>query len=136
MTVITHAPHTLDIKVLWSDMDAYQHVNNAQYLLWLETARIDLAEQFFPGSTIIVARVAIDYLQQVMYPDVVRVCSYISRVGNSSCTLHSDIYSTRRESMVCRADVVLVHFDYQAQQSKPWPDAARLQLNKLQNPNG
>jgi methylphosphotriester-DNA--protein-cysteine methyltransferase len=31
---------SISIPVAWGDMDAYQHVNNAMYARWIESARI------------------------------------------------------------------------------------------------
>ena len=32
--------HTLDIEARWRDMDAFNHVNNASYLGYVEEARV------------------------------------------------------------------------------------------------
>jgi len=39
--VENHGRYLVDVPVRWSDMDAYGHVNNVQYLRFFEDARIE-----------------------------------------------------------------------------------------------
>ena len=44
---------TLELPVLWGDMDALRHVNNARYFAWFEAARIAYFERIgasLPGA--------------------------------------------------------------------------------------
>ncbi len=124
--------HDYTLSVQWSDMDAYQHVNNRHYLMWLEACRIDLAYKYLPTDcTFIVANVTIDYLRAVTFPDTVCAKSFVSRLGNSSMTLHTDIFSSSLEKKVSSADVVIVNYDYNNLCSTAWSPTERTALNKL-----
>ena len=39
-----HAPFRTPVALRWSDLDAFNHVNNARYLTFLEQARIEWFE--------------------------------------------------------------------------------------------
>ena len=124
--------HSINIDVQWSDMDAYQHVNNRHYLLWLETARIDLASKYFPDEChFIIARVAIDYHFPVVFPDTVCCQSHVSKLGNSSCELTTTITSKTHEKLCATAQVVIVNYDYKALASTRWSDSERTALKQF-----
>ena len=124
--------HELTLAVQWSDMDAYQHVNNRHYLMWLEACRIDLARKHLPIScTFIVANVNIDYTVAVTFPDLVTGKSFVSRIGNSSMTLHTDLFSKSLDTVVANADVVLVNYNYKRLCSAVWQSDVKVELEKL-----
>ena len=59
------------VPLRWSDMDAYGHVNNVQFVRLLEDARVAMLVDWFPEGLeqldrgIVVARHEIDYLRCV-----------------------------------------------------------------------
>ena len=121
--------HHIDITVNWSDIDAYQHVNNSIYLRWLESARIDFAyKHLSKACQFIVAKIEITYSKPVYFPDRIRGESFIRKLGNSSATMHTDVFSKQQQAFVASSDVVLVHFDYAQKKSIPWPSSTREQL--------
>lgn len=75
-------PTTVPVPLRWSDMDAYAHVNNVQYLRLLEDARVlGFREWFGPSPSmldegVVVTRHEIEYLAPLEYrsaPVVVRM---------------------------------------------------------------
>ena len=44
MSAMTRGPFRMSIALRWSDLDAFNHVNNARYLTFLEQARIEWFE--------------------------------------------------------------------------------------------
>ena len=38
-------PVSIEIKVKWGEMDAFQHLNNIVYIRYIEDSRIDLFEK-------------------------------------------------------------------------------------------
>ncbi len=68
---MTHSYRT-EVPLRWSDMDAYGHVNNVQYLRLLEDARVIGFREWFPdhdvvGGGIVVSRHEIEYLAPLVY---------------------------------------------------------------------
>ena len=65
---MSERPYRVDVPLRWSDMDAYGHVNNVQFLRLLEDARVIAFEQWFgPDRSlldegVVVARHEIEYL--------------------------------------------------------------------------
>jgi len=80
-------------RILYSDMDAFRHVNNGATGRYFEEGRADLNMRIFgescmtdpPGGLqLLFARVEIEYLRQAHYPGSVEVCTGLARIGSSS----------------------------------------------------
>lgn len=129
--------HTFTIPVRWSDMDAYQHVNNTVYLQWLESARINLAEQLLAGSdaTFVLAHVSIDYRRPVVYPDTIQLDTSVCKIGNTSVTFKTNLTSMQHKTTVAVAESVVVLFDFNTQKPKPWKEKERSNLLAIQHPD-
>lgn len=87
-------PTEILVPLRWSDMDAYGHVNNVQFVRLLEDARVGMLVQWFPDGLrrldrgIVVARHEIDYLAPLEYrPEPVAVDIWVSRIGGASYDL-------------------------------------------------
>lgn len=122
--------HFVDLAVRWGDMDAFGHVNNAQYFRYLESGRIDYLEEvlkrdFEAEETIIVADIQCAFIQQLHYPVTLEVATRVSRLGRTSIHLVSAIYRQGEEQAVATSKGVLVWFDVVRQRSTPIPAALR-----------
>ncbi len=111
------------VPLRWSDMDAYGHVNNVQFLRLLEDARVAGLDRWFPDGLgllaggIVVARHEIDYLAQLDYrPEPVAVELWVTRIGGAGYDLGyvvrdpDDVGSTR----YAVAETSLAFFDFGA----------------------
>lgn len=123
------------IEVRWGDMDALGHVNNAQYFVYSESARIAyLAElfaddpSFMNGQGPILAQISCDYHAQVHYPAQLDVGIGITRLGRSSLVLACPIFHQGQDSAIAEVSATLVWFDYQAQASIAVPQRLRAQF--------
>jgi acyl-CoA thioester hydrolase len=106
-------PVSLTIPVAWGEMDAFQHVNNVAYARWVESARVAYFTRLgLMGPGPILARIAIDYLRPVTYPDTVRVDATMRAIGKSSLTVGYRIWSVGQQAEVASGEDVIVIFDY------------------------
>ena len=118
----------LDIRVVFRDIDFYRHVNNAVYITWMETARIDYCGVAFgrplgAPSNVILASQSFDYERQAQHDERLVMGCRCSRIGNKSLDLTYELY--RGEERVGKGFSALVAFDYAANQSIPVPDLWR-----------
>lgn len=118
-----------NIEVRFADLDAYQHVNNATYFTFLETARINLfrekfAEQFQSGLLFLVAEASCRYLQPIGLNDRVRVALRCDKAGRSSFTLDYRI-TDGGERIFAEARTVMVCYDGKNQKPVAIPDDLR-----------
>ena len=80
------------MPVRWADLDAFNHVNNARYLTFLEQARIEwfdtLDEPWVTAdSAPVVASVTLNYKRPIEYPASVFVELFTEKLGNSSVVI-------------------------------------------------
>ncbi len=88
----THAPlFVAAVTVRWRDLDAFNHVNNANYLTYIEEARLQwlqtVPDWFDESATPVLAASELNYRQPITWPANVHVELRCERIGNSSLTL-------------------------------------------------
>ena len=78
-------PHVIEVRVQPEDIDAYDHVNNAVYLTWLDRVAwshsaalgVPLADCLALRRGMAAQRVEIDYLRAALRSDVVQAATWI-----------------------------------------------------------
>jgi len=126
--------HIISIDIRFSDLDAMGHVNNAKYMTYMETGRI----QYFRDLGLwqgmprligpIMAKASVEYKLPLDLDDGrIEVYTRCARLGNKSYDMEHLIirYKGDRPEVAAQGLIVLVAFDYQAGQSIPLPDAWR-----------
>jgi acyl-CoA thioester hydrolase len=124
---LTRAP----IKVRWGDLDAFNHVNNATFLSYLEEARVSWLSGL-PGIRLddrigpVLANSNVNYRRPVLWPNDLVVELFVERVGNSSLTMGHRLLSAADESVLyADGNVVMVWVDTATGASVPLPGAVR-----------
>jgi acyl-CoA thioester hydrolase len=118
------------LRVRWSDVDAYGHVNNVKYFEYVQEARIPLLAALgrgLPsglGERSVVAQTDMAYKQPVLFSTEPYDCvSWVSRVGDRSLELLSEIRGG--DQVLAQARVVLVWFDPATGRSAALPASVR-----------
>ncbi|HET6602933.1 MAG TPA: thioesterase family protein [Xanthomonadaceae bacterium] len=129
------APGRLLIRVplaaRWRDLDAFNHVNNASFLTYLEEARLEwltgldtpwVDDNLAP----ILAAAHVNYRRPIGWPEHLVIELYAGRVGNSSLTIAHRIVS-QRDPGVLYADghVVMVWIDRRSARGSALPAGVR-----------
>ena len=90
----TARPYRTEVPLRWSDMDAYGHVNNVQYLRLLEDARVIGFREWFGADKslldagVVVSRHEIEYLAPLTYrPEPIEVDMWVTRTSGAGFTL-------------------------------------------------
>jgi acyl-CoA thioester hydrolase len=117
----------LDLR--WRDLDAFNHVNNANFMTYVEEARIRWFESAMQGWATdvhapLLAAVQMNYRLPIPYPAQVFVELFAERIGNTSLTLGHRIVD---ESGRLHADghSVLVWIERASGRPVLLPDAVR-----------
>ena len=118
----------------WRDLDAFQHVNNAVYATYIESARVDLFKRWRivgtnQGKSIIMASLKISYLAQLKHPSSLVIGQRVSRVGSTSFDIESIIFD-EDEKPICFALVVAVCFDFDNQKPVEVYDSIKDDFNR------
>ncbi|MFA9415202.1 acyl-CoA thioesterase [Natrinema sp. HArc-T2] len=121
---------TVEIPVQYRDLDPQGHVNNAVYVSYLETARVDyleaMADMAAEDISFVVASLEIDYERPITKADDPTVALWITYLGESSCTME---YEIRVDGTVtATAETTMVHVDPETGRATPLPDELRARM--------
>jgi acyl-CoA thioester hydrolase len=125
VTAAGTARHVFPLRVRWSDVDAYRHVNNVKYIEYFQEARLRyLMHQHREGDTfgeIVVARTDVDYRRPILFRLApYEVHSWVSHVGRTSFVISAEIRdpeATGAAQLLASSRSVLVGFDRATQRS-------------------
>jgi len=105
------------------------HVNNAKYLTYIESARINyfrdvFSRDMFDSPGFILAKATIDFLLPLALQDEIKVLTRCSRIGNKSFDLEYEIVrlNSTTPQTVAKAQTVQVAYDYSKNTTVPIPD--------------
>ena len=126
--------HKAFIQVRFKDVDKMGHVNNANYLTYIEQARVKYFDDVIGHDKkwsqqmgIILARIEIDYRSPVFFHDTIFVYTRCAQIGTKSITLEWLIVREKdnSEEIVAQGIAVLVCYDYEHEKTIPVPDEHR-----------
>lgn len=122
-----HFRHFTPLLTRWGDVDRMGHVNNAKYFTYDEQARTCYLEARTRAAgvpaSLILARIACDFLVQVHHPSTIDYGIRVTRIGRSS--LHTEGALFVGEVCHARTQGIVVWFDYALQKTAPLPEAVR-----------
>lgn len=126
--------HVERIQVVFADVDAMRHVNNAMYFRYFETARthyyMRLAGlQRIEDVDFIVAKAACEFLRGLEFGERIEVVVWPTQIGTTSYTFTYALLDEQRQ-WAARGETVQVAFDYGAGKKKPIPPALRTALER------
>ena len=111
-------PITLELRLDWSEMDLFGHINNVSYFKYLQASRVNfwelmgldsLHETETVGPTL--AKTSCQFKRPLHYPGKIKIEVSVDWVKNSSFQLHHDIFD--EEGNLCaQGEDVVVMFDY------------------------
>lgn len=122
---------TADIAARWRDLDAFNHVNNSNYLTYLEEARLQWLKHvpgpwFDEHSMPVMAAVQLNYRRPIEWPAQLHVELYCERIGNSSMTIaHRLVDAADASILYCDGNVVMVWMDPTSGKPVSLPQAIR-----------
>lgn len=111
--------YTMHRLVEWGDIDPAGHVNNAQYLAYLETVGVEAVNAFgWPmtrmvahGFGVVARQVRIEYKQQAVMGDELEITTFIADAKRATAVRHYTIQRTRDAALIARAYAVWVWVD-------------------------
>ena len=123
----------LPIALRWRDLDAFNHVNNSNFLTYIEEARIRWFESWneeWVNDAIapLLAAAQMNYRQPIPYPAEVVVELFAERVGNASLTIGHRIVSADGAALYADGHVVMVWIDRASGRPIPLPEIVRAAL--------
>jgi acyl-CoA thioester hydrolase len=128
--------HRHEVQVRLADTDAMGHVNNANYLTYVEIARVAYYEQVTGNALpigvhgaeegMILAEIRMTYRSPAFFGETLTVESRVDRIGRTSFAMVHRITAPEsrfgQARLVAIADSTLVSYDYTDERPIPVPD--------------
>ncbi len=120
-------------SVIFRDIDALGHVNNAVYFTYMETARTEYWLHLFGSNNLkdlgfIVAHAECDFKVAAKFGDEIEVTIHTSSIGKSSFVWEYSIVNAKDGSVFAVGKTIQVYYDYAQQKSLPVPEDVRKKL--------
>lgn len=120
----------MPLQLRWRDLDAFDHVNNASFLTFVEEARIrwfaSLDQPWITDRVApLLAAVQMNYRRPIPYPSALAVELACARVGNTSLTIGHRIVDDADGTVFADGHVVMVWIDRADGRPVPLPGFLR-----------
>jgi acyl-CoA thioester hydrolase len=131
--------HKTKIQLRFRDTDGMGHVNNAVFLTYLESARIDFFEKYFyvekaKDISFILAHVDIDFKLPITLKDNPEVLIRVKSIGTTSWGFEYEIIDSQNTTKVyAKAKSIQVVYNYDTNKKEPIPNDFREILKEFQD---
>ena len=109
------------------------HINNTVPAVWFELARNPLLKMFDPALKLrrenfplIMAHTDYDFTGQLYFQYEVEIKTWITRIGTKSFTVYHEAW--QQGNLCVKGSAVLVHFDFNTEQSTLLPEKMKSML--------
>jgi acyl-CoA thioester hydrolase len=123
--------HKCQLQIRWADLDAFKHINNATYLVYMQEARADFTwfARIARGeepllADMVVARAEVDYLSPIHQTGTtLDVEIYIEKISNSSFVMVYEM--SQGGTLRARGKTVQVGVDMETEKARRLRDIER-----------
>ncbi len=121
----------VDEHVRFADLDLLGHVNNKAFLTYAESGRVGFlteSQMWEPGAPRqnVVARLEIDYRQELHFPADIRIGVRVLSIGRSSFVLGLGVFAAK--GCIATIQTVMVRIDAQTRAAVTLTDEERARL--------
>jgi acyl-CoA thioester hydrolase len=132
----TNFPYEIEIEVIFRDVDAMGHVNNAVFFTYMETARIKYITKIFEKTDlldlpIILVKAECNYHSPALLGEILVAGIGLTRFGRSSFDLAYRI-AVKDGRLIASGHTVQVMYDYHSRSAYPIPDVIRARVRAYQ----
>ena len=127
--------HELTHDVYFDDLDAFQILHNARYLLLFERTIGSFWRQYTPSRVLtpeldpdqyhVVRANQLEYLRPVRGVGDVRVRIWVEKLGRTSLTFAMRVLPVDQDEVYCKGSRVIVRVNPETYRPEPWSDSFR-----------
>lgn len=132
-------PIVLSQKILWGDMDAFEHVNNTVYFRYFEDARMAYFEKLgVPGYMTqmnvgpILAATNCNFKLPLNYPDYIQIAVRSKILSSKKIQMEYLVYSENFEAIAAEGEGLIVYYDYKHGKSCEIPEQIVAAINEIE----
>ncbi len=118
--------HTTKISVRFADVDAFNHVNNAHYLTYMEHSRMYFFDDVigkvdWENNGFIIARAEVNFILPIVLHDQIIVETKCSKIGTKSFDLSYKIFKIEGGTKTEMANGITVQVGFNYKNNKTIP---------------
>lgn len=124
-------PISLTLRIDWSEMDEFSHVNNVMFFKYIQSARVNywqetgIYEQFKRDNIgPMVLSVNCRFIKPLYFPGRVHIHTHTEHIGNTSFSFVHQLYN-EQQMLVAEATDVMVMYDFNREQKISFPAELR-----------
>ena len=132
-------PVKLHLRLDWSEMDLYGHINNVMYFKYIQASRVHYWEvtglaKDFEQTKIgpILASHTTNFLKPLHYPGNITIQSRMEFIKNTSFGIHHQILD-EKGNIAAESHDVIVYFDFNKNEKTRIPDEFRKAVAEIEN---
>lgn len=132
-------PVKLQLRIDWSELDYFGHVNNVSFYKYIQAARVNYWQeiglfQSHKESNIgpMLASCKCDFKQPLFFPGQVNIRSSVSFIGNTSFGISHQLLNEKLE-IVALAEDVMVMFDFNTNEKVAIPNELKEIIKKMES---
>ena len=119
-------------KLRYGDTDRQGHVNNAVFMTFLETGRVEVLHTpdnplYDDNAEFVLVNLNLDLQGEIRWPGEVEIGTCVSKIGNSSITFYQRVF--QKGVCVASAESVVVQMNTTTRKSQALSETARTALN-------
>lgn len=131
-----HFPVKLHLRLDWSEMDLFGHINNVMFFKYIQASRVNYWEQVGFMSRYFVEKIGpilvssgCQFMKPLFYPDTILVEVGVEFIKTTSIGLHHRILNGKNE-LSAEAHDVIVLYDFAKNEKVPIPSELREAMEK------
>lgn len=126
----------VELRIDWSDLDMYQHVNNLTFMRFMQSGRVNfweatnlskIFEETNRGPMLVSSHC--DFKRSLHYPGIATVKTKLAYMKNSSFALDHLILNEKNEVCAEGRDVA-VCYDFNTDKTYPIPEDLRMVMSR------
>lgn len=128
----------LQLRIDWSELDIFGHVNNLEIMKYVQSARVNYLEsvglmqmQSEAKMGPILASIGCQFRKPLYFPGYVTVFSRVEYVKNTSFRIHHEVYNEHDE-LAAEAHDIIVFYDFVKNVKRTIPDDVRERIQNLE----
>jgi acyl-CoA thioester hydrolase len=132
------AMFSLEINPRFCDTDAMGHINNTVLPVWFLEGRESILRIFNPNLSteevsLVLAKIELEYLEEMFFGNAVEIRTYVLRIGTSSVLVGQEAW--QENTLRATGTATMVNFDKHSRKSVPIPADVkkRLQAHLLES---
>lgn len=131
-------PVKLNIRLDWSEMDLFGHINNVAYFKYVQASRVNYWEQLGLDQMHadmkigpLLAATSCQFRKPLFYPDTISIQASIHFMKNSSFGIHHQILNGQGE-LCAAAEDVIVMYDFSKNEKIAIPEKVRNLIEQME----